>query len=122
MVVRKTETERVMHYRGKVEGAEVQRNVGHSLSITLKACSPSGEPPFKPCLDFQPHLRQLRLGERTHEVQGYGLLVELVQHVAVGVAAMDIMQEGSIVHILFRLQRDDHWEEPVRNEQVLPFC
>ena len=34
---------------------------------------------------------------------------------------MDFMQEGSLVHIVFRLQRDDHWEEPVRNEQVLQF-
>ena len=34
---------------------------------------------------------------------------------------MDFMQKGALVHILFRLQRDDHWEEPVRNEQALPF-
>ena len=32
------------------------------------------------------------------------------------------MQESSLVHILFRLQRDYHWEEPVKNEQALPFC
>ena len=73
-----------------MQGAEVQINVRRTLSITLSVW-----PVF-----------------RTEIC----LLVELVWHVAVGVAVMVLMQGGSLVHSAFRLQRDDHWEEPVRNE------
>ena len=97
----------------------MSRGMFGAHSQSLSACSPSlptGEPLSKPCLDFQPRLRLLRLGERTHEAHRDMACLSSLLTCGVWRRCNGPMQ--LLVHILFQLQRDDHWEA----EQALLFC